>query len=90
MQSEIWNYLGNGSDTPYELNDTLEPGEEIIIAIGTRYLRPTNCFVLPHALFVQGDGADSQACDSLMEQEGSAGSPLALGGKTRFQPRPVR
>ncbi|MBT8399925.1 MAG: hypothetical protein KJO98_05565 [Rhodothermia bacterium] len=66
------------------VNKTLEPGEEFVLAIGTRYPRAKNCFVLPNALFVQGDSLKFQACESRIDQGGATDPQLAVGLKLDF------
>jgi len=80
----LGNFLDRCLDTPYILNKTLEPGEKCVVTFGTLYSRPTNCGVVPNALFAQGDSDNFQACDSLMNQDKSTDPQLALGLKLDF------
>ena len=80
----LGNFLDRCLDTPYILNKTLEPGEKSVVTFGTLYSRPTNCGVVPNALFAQGDSDNFQACDSLMNQDKSTDPQLALGLKLDF------
>jgi hypothetical protein len=75
MINELLRYIDQPS-----LTKTLEPGEGIVAAIGTRYL-PTGRGVLPNALFVQSDRDKFQDCDDLMNHEESQNPQLALGLK---------
>ncbi|MDN5204228.1 hypothetical protein QQ008_22745 [Fulvivirgaceae bacterium BMA10] len=76
MFDELKNYI----DRPL-LNETIEPGEKCVVAIGTLYSRPTNCGVLPNALFLQNKGDLYHECDGLINQDKSTNSQLALGLK---------
>lgn len=49
---------------------TLEPGEKMVIGIGTLYPNPTNFTgILPKTLFVHSDEGIFQKCDWLMKKE---------------------
>ncbi len=80
----LGNFLDRCLDNPYVLNKTLEPGEQHVVTIGTLYSRPTNCGVVPNALYAQGDSHNFHTCNSLMDQDGSTDPPLSLGLKLDF------
>ena len=82
--NELHNFFDRGLNPAYVLNETLEPGEKCFITMGTLYPRPTDSFVLPHALFVQGDSVNFQACDNTIDQDGSTDPELAIGLKLDF------
>ena len=67
------------------LNETIEPGEKYLLAIGTLYPNPAKISgVLPNLLFAQSNGDNFQSCDFLMDQDKSTNSKLALGLKLVF------
>ena len=68
------------------LNETLEPDEKYVLAIGTLYSRPANCGVVPNALFLQNKRGLYYACDSLINHDKSTNSKLALELKLDFYP----
>ncbi len=75
MINELPKYIDKPS-----VNKTLEPGEEFVAAIGTRY-RPTGRGIVPNVLFEQSDSASFQACDSQINPDKSTNSQSALGLK---------
>jgi hypothetical protein len=85
LQIEFRNYLENGLDTPYRLDEILEPNEEVIIVIGTQY-RPTQDLPnpLPNVLIIQDESANFKECDNLIGQEGTTDSQIALRLKLNF------
>ena len=78
--------LGNTIDQP-TLADTIAPGAELVLAIGTLYPRPPkNTGVLPRTLFVHDTRGALPECEWRMDKEPTAGSPteLGLGLELRF------
>lgn len=82
--NELRNLLDTGFDSPYILNKTLERHEKCVITIGTLYPNPTNCGVVPNALFLQNNRGLYHTCDSLMNQDKSTDPQLTLGLKLDF------
>lgn len=66
---------------PYVLNQTLAAGEKLQVTFGTLYAIPTNCGIVPNAIFSQIEKDDFQSCDILANQAQSIDTPLALGLK---------
>jgi hypothetical protein len=79
MINELPKYI----DKPL-LNETIEPGEKIVVAIGTLRPVPTNCSPIPNVLFTYSNSDNFKACDSLMNQDKSANSQLVLGVKLDY------
>lgn len=88
LQIEFRNYLENGLDTPYRLNEILDPNEKVIIVIGTQYRQvQAGPAPLPNLLFVQDDSGNFNECDNLISQEGTTDSQIALRLKLNFHER---
>jgi hypothetical protein len=84
--NELRDFLDKGFDTPYILNETVEPGEKCVVAIGTLYPRPPKiCGVLPNALFVHSNRGIFPMCDWLMKEDPSSNPQIALGLKLNFK-----
>lgn len=80
MVNEIPNYI----DKPI-LNETVEPGEKLVVAIGTLYTSPTTTGgVLPNTLFAHSDRGIFPTCDWLMKEYPSSNPQIALGLKLNF------
>ena len=70
------------------LNETIEPGEKMILAIGSLYPRPAKTTgVLPRILFSQGDTTAFPECDWLMEEDKSSNHQIPLELKIIFGER---
>ena len=82
--NELRSFFENGLNPPYSLNEILEPGEKCEITIGTLYPRPTNCGIVPNALFLQNNGDFYQECANLINQDILINSPFVLGLKLDF------
>ena len=82
--NELRNFFDSGLDPPYILNETLEPGEECVITMGTLYPRLTNCGVVPKALFLLKNKNLHPECDNLINQDVVTNAPLTLGLKLDF------
>lgn len=67
--NELRNFFEKGLNFPYILNETLEPGEKCDITMGTLYPRPTDCGVVPNALFIQNNIGLYNACERLLNQD---------------------
>lgn len=77
-------FFDQGLAPPFTISTTLESGEECVIALGTLYPRPTNCGVVPNALFLLNNSDLYPDCDSLINQGVSANPSFALGLKLDF------
>ena len=77
----LGNFLDRCLQTPYVLDQTLEPREQCVVTIGTLYPQPTDCGIVPSVLFAQSDGDDFEACDSSVYQERSSDSQVTLAVK---------
>ncbi len=67
------------------LDETLGPGEDLVLAIGSLYPRPAKSTgVLPRTLFAQGDKTTFPDCDWLMEKDRSSDQQIPLGLKIIF------
>lgn len=82
--NELRRYFDKGLYPPYNLNETLNPGEKCVITIGTLYPRPTKCGVLPNALFLNNRIGPFDQCDYLVKLDESTNSRLALMLKLDF------
>ena len=70
------------------LNQTITPGEKIILAIGSLYPRPAKSTgVLPRLLFAQSDTTPFPDCDRLVKEEPESNLPIPLGLKIIFGER---
>lgn len=74
---------------PY-LNKTLEPGEEILLAIGTLFRQGKTSGIVPNSLFQYRDGTILSECDWLIEQESSPNSQVTLGLELSSSGRCIR
>jgi len=79
ITDRMFNELQKYIDQPF-LNKTLQPGERLVFAIGTRY-RPTGRGIVPNLLFAQSDSNNFQACDNLMNHDTSTNPQFVLGLK---------
>jgi len=80
LQIEFRNYLENGFDTAYQLNEILDPNDKFILTIGTQYPRPAKISgVLPRTLFVLSDTTTFPMCEWLMEKNRSSNQQIPLG-----------
>ena len=82
--NELRNYFDGGLNPPNILIETIEPGEKYVTAIGTLYPRSKDSFVLPNAIFVQGNSVNFQVCDNTIDQDGSTDPRLSLRLKLDF------
>lgn len=82
--NELRNYFDRGLNPPNVLIETIEPGKKYVTAIGTLYPSFKDCYVLPNALFAQGDSINFQVCDNTIDQDGSTNPQLSLGLKLDF------
>ena len=82
--NELREFFEKDLNLPYVLNETLDPGEKCDITIGTLYPRPTNCGILPNALFIKNNDSFYKKCDSLKNQDLTFYSRFALGVKLDF------
>ena len=70
------------------LNEIIEPGEKIVLSIGSLYPRPPKTTgVLPRTLFALSDTTTFSECDWLVEEIGSSNQQLLLGLKIIFGER---
>ena len=84
MFDSMFEKLPNYIDKPV-LNETVEPGEKINLAIGTLYPIPgDNWSVVPNELFAHSDGGIFPTCDWLMKEDPSSNPEIALGLKLVF------
>ena len=84
ITDSMFDELNNYIDKPL-LNETVDPGEKFVVAIGTLYPRPPkNCGVLPNALFTHSDRRIFPTCDWLMKEDPSSNLQIALGLKLDF------
>lgn len=80
----LFDELPNYIDKPL-LNETLEPGEKLVLAIGTLYPKPGEIWsVVPNELFVHSNGGVFPTCDWLMKEDPSSSPEIALGLKLNF------
>jgi hypothetical protein len=87
----LWNSITNGFedfintciDTPYIFNKTLYPSEKCVIAIATLYPSPTNCGVVPNAVFSQDNKGLYLACGSQINQD-TTDPQLEIGVKLGY------
>ncbi|KAA3626939.1 MAG: hypothetical protein DWQ02_20140 [Bacteroidetes bacterium] len=64
------------------LKETIEPGENMVLAIGSLYPRPAKTSgVLPRLLFAQSDTTTFPGCDWLMGKKPSSNQQIPLGLK---------
>ena len=82
--NEIRSFFDRGLNPPYILNETLEPGEKCVVTFGTLYPNPTNCGIVPNALFSQNNRGLYHECDSLINQDNSTNSQFGLWLKLGF------
>lgn len=70
------------------LNESIEPGEKIVIAIGSLYPRPAKTTgVLPRILFTKSDTVTFPNCDWAMEKVHSSNQQISMGLKLMFGER---
>ncbi len=70
------------------LSETIEPGEKIVLAIGSLYPRSTKTAgVLPRMLFAQSDTGIFPDCEWLMEKDQSLNQQIPMGLKIIFGER---
>lgn len=74
-------FFDRGLSPPSILNEILQPGEECAITIGTLYPRPTNCGVVPNALFPLGNTDLHAGCGRLSNPDYSRDIQFAIGLK---------
>ncbi len=80
MIDELPKYIGKPV-----LNEIVQPGEELVMAIGTLYPRPPKTSgVLPNELFVHIERGIFPACDWLMQGESSSNNQILLGLRLNF------
>ena len=80
----MYEKLPNYVDKPL-LNETVEPGEKISLAIGTLYpITGDNWSVDLNELFAHSDGGFFPACDWLMKEDPPSNPEIALGLKLVF------
>ena len=85
-RSELRDLLDRGFETPYVLNETLEPSEKFVMSIGTLYPRPPKvCGVLPNELFAYSYRGIFPECDRFMKEDPSSNPQIALGLKLNFR-----
>ena len=82
----LHDFFDRGMRPVHKLNQTLQPGEKCITAIGTLYPRPpkTAAF-LPNALFVHTEPDVYAACNRLIDKDPSGEHPVSLGLKLIFR-----
>ncbi len=71
-------------DNPYIINKTLKPGENCEITIGTLYPSPTNCGVVPRAVFSHDNKGLYHACDRQLPAR-SAGGNQPISSDPQFE-----
>ena len=85
-KSKLRDFLNEGFETPYILNETLEPGQKFQLSIGSLYPRPPKvCGALPNKLFTHSDKGIFTRCDWLMNKDQYLHSQIALGLKLNFK-----
>lgn len=77
-------FLDSCLENPYNLDETLQPGEYTVITIATLLPTTTTCAALPRAIFAQDEVHNFQRCDSRMNSDKEANPHLALGVKLDF------
>ncbi len=80
----LFDKLPNFIDKP-SLNETVEPGEKLVLAIGTLYPKPGETWsVVPNELFAHSNGGVFPTCDWNMKEDPSSNPEVALGLKLNF------
>ncbi len=78
MFDRMWEDFENHIDKPF-LNETIEPGEQLVFAIGTLYPLPAESWwITPNKLFAHSDGELPPTCDWLVKADQSS-IPIATG-----------
>jgi len=76
MIDELPNYINKPI-----LDKTLQPGEKILFAIGTKYIRGKTGGILPNSIFTLEDKEIFEECDLFKNDVLSSNSPKELGFK---------